>query len=205
MRWMVPAVGSEATDGQYRERKAGCGGARVCPGINGRAKSLPLLAAILGLLALAACSSSAPSDDTAAADVYPSQPLADLFRASRNAPPAAQTSRPPIVSDSSAAVAGAATAGPALAAPPPTAPVAGTALVGVSPPGVAFARATPPGTALAVASTPGTAAAVAHQPAAAPPPGSPTAPAAVPAASASSDEYDAAASVYPSVAIFGPN
>jgi hypothetical protein len=133
--------------------------------------------------ALVGCSSSASNDNSAAASAYPSRSLAELFRASQNAAPPAQTISPP----------------PAAPNPQPPAAwtaTAGTPLAGVSPPGVAFARAPIPP--LATTARPPISTAMVNPPG----PAAPSSSTAVPAAAAPPDEYDAAADAYPSEALF---
>jgi hypothetical protein len=132
--------------------------------------------------ALVGCSSSGSSDYSAAASAYPSRSLADLFRGSQSSSPPARAISPP----------------PAAPSPQPPAAwsaTAGTPLAGVSPPGVAFARApTPPP---AATGTPINTAMVNS-----PPPAASSGGAATSAAPPAPDEYDAAADAYPSQALF---
>jgi hypothetical protein len=183
--WAIKQLGDQAMFGQRSEQTITRGRGSLCGRIVGRGGRLVLVVASIACMpALAGCSSSASNDYSTAASAYPSQSLADLFRGSRSSSPPAQAVAPPPPATPSP---------PAYAASTAT---AGTPLAGVSPPGVAFARAPAPPLATAVGSPTNTA--MVNPPA----PSGPSGGAASPVTSAPSDDYDAAADAYPSVALF---
>jgi hypothetical protein len=171
------------------------------------ARHLPLIAAIAWLPALAGCSSSASDNYGASASVYPSQSLADLFGSSRDSPARTGSSpvqpNPTVTASSAVAgtpVAAASLAGaspPGTASSPPTAPTAPSARAST---GTALAQIAPPHTAPASHTAP-SAAGMAPAPDSAPAVAAPALSAAA-ATSTPSDNFDAAASAYPSEAVF---
>jgi hypothetical protein len=111
-------MGGKATDDRYSEQETERARVTGCGRITGCARRLPLIAASIALLlVLAGCSSSSSSDHYAA-DVYPSQPLAEiLFKDTLNSPPPVRTAGSPAQPNLPTAVAGTVASGPGTAAP----------------------------------------------------------------------------------------